>query len=46
LSKKKREIKIIKKDSRKENYTFVGSDNMLNYTKNNESINTEIKSRT
>jgi hypothetical protein len=42
--KKKNEMRIIKKnDSNKEDYTFV-SDNILNNTKNNESINKEIKS--
>jgi len=45
MGKKKKEIKIIKKDSNKEDYTFV-SDNILNNTKNNESINNEIKSGT
>jgi hypothetical protein len=40
---KKKEIKIIKKDSNKGDYTFV-SDNITNNTKNNESINNEIKS--
>ena len=44
--KKKNEMRIIKKnDSNKEDYTFV-SDNILNNTKNNESINNEIKSGT
>ncbi len=41
---KKKEIKIIKKDSNKGDYTFV-SDDILNNTKN-ESTNNEIKSRT
>jgi hypothetical protein len=44
MGKKKKEIKIIRKDSNKEDYTFVSSDNILNNTKNNESINNEIKS--
>ena len=44
--KKKNEMRIIKKnDSKNEDYTFV-SDNILNNTKNNESINNEIKSGT
>jgi hypothetical protein len=43
MGKKKKEIRIIKNDSNKEDYTFV-SDNILNNTKNNESINNEIKS--
>ena len=42
---KKKEIRIIKNDSNKEDYTFV-SDNILNNTKNNEPINNEIKSGT
>jgi len=38
---------IIKKnDSNKEDYTFVSNDNILNNTKNNESINNKIKSGT
>ena len=41
---KKKEIKIIKKDSNIEDYTFV-SDVILNNTKN-ESINNDIKSGT
>ena len=41
---KKKEIKIIKKDSNIEDYTFV-SDGILNNTKN-ESINNDIKSGT
>ena len=45
--KKKIEMRIIKKnDSNKEDYTFVSNDNILNNTKNNESINNEIKSET
>ena len=43
---KKKEIKILKKDSNKEDYTFVSSDNILNNVKDNESINNEIKSGT
>jgi hypothetical protein len=44
--KKKNEMRIIKKnDSNKEDYTFV-SDNILNNTKNNESINNKNKSGT
>ena len=39
---KKKEIKIIKKDSNNEDYTFV-SDDILNNIKN-ESINNDIKS--
>ena len=42
---KKKEIRIIKNDSNKGDYTFVGN-NILNNTKNNESINNEIKSET
>ena len=45
MGKKKKEIRIIKNDSNKEDYTFV-SNNILNNTKNNESINKEIKSAT
>ena len=45
--KKKNEMRIIKKnDSNREDYTFVSNDNILNNTKNNESINNEIKSWT
>src|SRR5688500_5702231 len=44
MGKKKKEIKIIKKDSKKGDYTFV-SNNILKNTKN-ESTNNEIKSRT
>ena len=45
--KKTNEMRIIKKnDSNKEDYTFVSNDNILNNTKNNESINKEIKSGT
>ena len=45
MGKKKNEtIRIIRKDSNKEDYTFVSSkDNILNNTKNNESTNTEKK---
>ena len=42
---KKKEIRIIKNDSNKEDYTFV-SNNILYNTKNTESINNEIKSGT
>ena len=45
MGKKNTEIRIIRKDSKKEDYTFV-SDNITNNTKNNESINKEIKSGT
>ena len=45
MGKKKKEIRIIKKDSKKGDYTFV-SNNILNNTKNNESINREIKFET
>jgi hypothetical protein len=45
--KKKNEMRIIKKNnSNKEDYTFVSNDNILNNTKNNESINNKIKSGT
>ncbi len=45
--KKKNEMRIIKKnESNKEGYTFVSNDNILNNTKNNESINNKIKSGT
>ncbi len=45
--KKKNEMRIIKKnESNNEGYTFVSNDNILNNTKNNESINNEIKSGT
>jgi hypothetical protein len=40
---KKKEIKIIKKDSNKEDYTFVSSDVILNNLKDNESTNNEKK---
>ena len=51
MGKKKKEIKIIRKDSNKEDYTFVSSDNILNNVNNlkdNESTTTttnEKKSR-
>ena len=44
MGKKKNEMRIIKNNSKNEDYTFV-SDNIKNNTKNNESINNEIKSR-
>ena len=40
MGKKKKEIKIIRKDSNKEEYTFVSSDNILNNLKDNESTTT------
>jgi hypothetical protein len=43
MGKKKSEMRIIKNNSKNEDYTFV-SDNITNNTKNNESINKEIKS--
>ena len=46
MDKKKKEIRIIKSDSNKEDYTFVSRDNILNHTKNNESIINAIKSGT
>ncbi len=46
MDRNKKEIRIIKSDSNKEDYTFVTSDNILNHTKNNESIINTIKSRT
>ncbi len=46
MGKKKKEIRILKNNSNKEDYTFVSNDNILNNTKNNESINNEIKSGT
>ena len=42
---KKKEIRIIKNDSNKGDYTFVRN-NILTITKNNKSINKEIKSGT
>ena len=46
MGKKKKEIKIIRKDSNKEDYTFVSDDNILNNLKDNESTitNNEKKS--
>jgi hypothetical protein len=38
-----KKIRIIRKDSNKEDYTFVSKDNILNNTKNNESTNNEKK---
>ena len=46
MGKKKKEIRIIKNDSNKENYTFVSNDNILNNTKSNESIKDETRSET
>ena len=43
MGKKKNEMRIVKNNSKKEDYTFV-SDNITNNIKNNESINKEIKS--
>jgi hypothetical protein len=43
LGKKKKEIRIIKDDSNKEDYTFVSDNNILNHLQN-ESINNEKKS--
>ena len=43
MGQKKKEIKIIRKDSNKEEYTFVSSDNILNNVNNlkdNESTTT------
>ena len=42
MGKKKKEIRIIKEDSNKEDYTFI-SNNILNHLQN-ESINNETKS--
>ena len=42
MGKKKKEIKIIKNDSNKGDYTFV-SDDILNNVKDNESTNNEKK---
>ncbi len=42
MGKKKNEMRIIKNNSKNEDYTFV-SDNITNNTKNNESINNGIK---
>ena len=44
MGKKKKEIKIIKNDSNKGDYTFV-SDDILNNVKDNESTNNEKKAR-
>ncbi len=38
--KKKETIRIIRKDSNKEDYTFVSNDNILNNIKDNESTTT------
>ena len=46
MGNKKKEIRIIKNDSKKGDYTFVSNDNILNNIKDNESINNEIKSET
>jgi hypothetical protein len=46
MSRKKEKIRIIRKDSNKEEYTFVGSYNILNNIKDNKSINNEINSGT
>jgi hypothetical protein len=43
MGKKKKEIRIIRKDSIKQDYTFISNDNILNNTKNNESTNNEKK---
>jgi hypothetical protein len=43
MVKKRKRIRIIKSDSNKEDYTFVITDNILNITKNNESIIIAIK---
>ena len=41
MGKKKKEIiRIIRKDSNKEDYTFVSSDKILNHIKNNASATT------
>ena len=40
----KKKIKIIRKDSNKEDYTFVSSDNIRNNVKDIESTNNEKKS--
>ena len=45
MGKKKNEMRIIKNNSNKGDYTFV-SDNITNNTKNNESINNKKKSAT
>jgi hypothetical protein len=46
MGKKKKEIRIIKNNLKKEDYTFISNDNILNNTKSNESINNEIRSGT
>jgi hypothetical protein len=46
MSRKKEKIRIIRKDSNKEEYTFVGIYNILNNIKDNKSINNEINSGT
>jgi hypothetical protein len=46
MGKKKNEMRIIKNNSKNEDYTFVSRDNILNHTKNNESIINAIKSGT
>ena len=43
MGKKKKEIRILKKDSNKEDYTFV-NDSIITNIKNNESANGENKS--
>ena len=43
MGKKKKEIKIIKKDSNNEDYTFVSDNNILNNLQDNESINNDDK---
>ena len=43
MGKKKNEMRIIKNNSKNEDYTFV-RDNITNNRENNESINKEIKS--
>ena len=46
MGKKEKEIRILKNNSNKEDYTFVSNDNILNNTKKYESINNAIKSGT
>ena len=41
----KKKIRIIRKDSYKQDYTFVSSNNILNDTKNNESTHNEKRQR-
>ena len=43
MVKKKKEIRIIRKDSNKEEHTFVSSDNIRNNVKDNDSTNNEKK---